>query len=133
MEDTTETLARFSYISTFCHSKTSRRSFQNSATLQKCQNDVLIDNINMNASPNIQIYYMHLYCKTKLGYPWKCFSNWVTIVKQIEKTNWDSISFNEEFWDPKPRSRISKPIIIISSCVECLMDVPQDSQCYTSR
>ena len=54
-------------------------------THQKCQNDVLHGNMNMDVSLNMRVYYIYLNCKTKLGYPWQCFSNWETIVKQIEK------------------------------------------------
>ena len=50
MENAIETLAKFSYSLTFCHSKTSKRFFPTSPTHQKCWN-ALHDNVNMDSFP----------------------------------------------------------------------------------
>ena len=46
---------------------------------------ILHGNMNMDASSIIQVCYIYLCCKTKLGYLWECFS----------------ISFNEDVEGPK--------------------------------
>ena len=53
--------------------------------------------MNMDASPDIQVYCIYIgIVRPKQGYPWECFSNSETTVKQIEKQTEAQSSFNKD-------------------------------------
>ena len=103
VEDAIGTLARFDYNLTFCpcHSKTSNNFFQNTPTNQKCQNDVLHGNLNIDTSATdvlcIYIYIYMLYIYIYVIYIYIYIYTYIMGVflklRDNCETNWDSIQF----------------------------------------